>query len=200
MAPEWRQVMGPRQRSARSEAGTGKPVARVGDSPPNYRRLFESGSHIALLAEIDRLKGIIKTLRVEVRTAQAASRQRGASTAVAAPVARMAPTGPTAPAPAAAADPAPAQLGAPTAEPECCICLDPNPSVVCVPCGHIVLCPGCVHLYVLQHHDCPLCRAPLDGVFDTSTARFTSFTTLAQPKRSFASALAAARPAGRAPA
>jgi hypothetical protein len=43
---------------------------------------------------------------------------------------------------------------------ECAVCLDEEPAVVLVPCGHLCLCRECTE--VLRERKCPLCRAQVD--------------------------------------
>jgi hypothetical protein len=53
-------------------------------------------------------------------------------------------------------------ITAPTGvEPECTICMSKQAIHACVPCGHRVLCGGCVDF---QLNECPMCRAAISSI------------------------------------
>lgn len=48
------------------------------------------------------------------------------------------------------------------AAPRCCICMDVEPSLALVPCGHLCLCDRCVELHRLT--ECPICRRDFEAL------------------------------------
>lgn len=41
----------------------------------------------------------------------------------------------------------------------CVICMDAEPNVVLIPCGHMCMCSDCALVARQQHENCPLCRS-----------------------------------------
>ena len=49
-----------------------------------------------------------------------------------------------------------------SAELECSVCWAAPKSMVCIPCGHVCLCPACAHDIQAKKNQCPMCRAKIE--------------------------------------
>lgn len=56
----------------------------------------------------------------------------------------------------------------------CCICLADSPSVVAMPCRHLILCRECAESFRLKSSECPLCREQIKYLIDTGTSDLQS--------------------------